>query len=903
MRCFLTLAVLAGLLGCQDAPAPDEPRALAAIDEPAPEPQAPLAAAPAADLPAARAGSLLRTTPNGVTVIVRDLPGNPMVDVRIFVKNTGSLYEGRFLGAGISHYYEHLVASGTTKNRTEAEARKILFEIGNVTNAYTYLDKTVYFITTAAASFDTALGLLSDWVQHCSLDVNEVEREKQVILKELQKGEDEPPRVLHKLFMETAFNVHPVRIPIIGYREPFLDITYQDLQDFYRARYVPDNLIVVVAGGVDREATYARVEAAFKDMPRRTVTAPAFPAEPAQLAPRRAEREMPGTRVAYVTVGWHSVSLTHPDLYPLDLLAVILGHGEASRLTRRLRDEQRLVLGIGCSSWTPGFGNGTFTITLACTPDKVDAAVQAVRAEVRRVLTEPPTDAEIATAKVKSVTEHVFGAEKVDDVANDLGWMYMGTGDPDFGERYVEGMQAATREALLRVTRTYLDDGRRSVAVVRPPGSGGAPTPSDAGDAAEAGAIRLHTLPNGLRVLTQRATGSPQVSLQAWHLGGVLAEDDATNGVSRLVADMLRRGTTSRDAATLNATIEGLGAQLETRSDNNALGTKLSVLSRDFIAGAELLADIVRRPAFDAGEFGKLRERRLKEIAQQDDTPETEAMNLFRREFFRVHPYRRTALGQQEAVQAVTPEALRAFHARYVHPSNTVVTVFGDVAPETALAEVERRFGDWTGGPDAGAPEPPAEPAREPQPTEQRKDSGKQGVVIVIGYPGVPADHQDRYALDVIDAITSGYGFPGGWFHDTLRGQGEGLVYVVHAINFAGVNGGFFYVYARTMPENRDRVLMLMREQFDRIRDDVVDADELRRAKQVCITGRKLLGEQTNADRAQDAALNTLYGLGPDWSARYAEGINAVTAKDIDRVANQYFRGGLTVVTGPGEGK
>lgn len=916
MRCSLTLAAFAGLLGCQDAPAPApvEPRALAAIEEPVAEPQDAPVAPPAASVPATEgadtsdeikhAPTRLRTLANGVTILVREVHAAPVVDLRVVVKNTGSLYEGRFLGAGISHYYEHLVASGTTKNRTEDESQRILFDIGNVTNAYTNYDHTAYFIRTGREHFATALDLISDWIQHCSLDPKEVEREKQVILKEIQKGEDEPARVIRQLFHETCYRVHPMRHPVIGYTAPFLALTYEDLVEFFRNRYVPDNLIVTVVGDVDGPAALTAVESAFKGMPRRTVTAPVLPEEPPQVAPRYAERVMSGTRVAYGYVGWKTIPYIHPDLYALDLLAYILGHGETSRLIRRLRDREQLVLHADCTSWTPSFASGPFFVRFFCTPDKTEAAIAAIRDEVARVLREPPTDEEIDRAKVQNVTAHVFGHERVEDIAGSIALDYMHTGDPDFGDTYVAGLQRVTREDLLRVAREYLRDEWRTVAVVRPPSPDDAPAKATVGREAGQGApVESFRLANGLRVLLRPESSSPQVSLQAWCVGGSVAESEANNGISAVLAEMLRRGTTSRPGTQLQREVTALGAGLSTSVRGSSMGVALSVLTRDFEQGVTLLADIVRNPELDQGELARVKQRQLQAITQADDEPEAEAQNLWRRSFFQVHPYRLIQVGTAKAVTALDPDALRAHHARLFDPAGVVVAVYGDVAPEAARRAVEAAFGDWPSAPGWSPPAVPAEPSHAGDgPAEIVKESGKSGVAIVIGFAGVPQEHPDRYALDVIDAVTSGMGFPGGWFHDTLRGQEKGLVYVVHAQSITGVNGGWWWVWARTSPDQRAEVLRLMREQFDKIRGDVVTPEELERAKKVCISYRQIAFE-TNAQRAEDAALNELNGLGHDWSARYAEGINAVTLAEVKRVANQYFQGGLTVVTGPGEGK
>ncbi|MCI0342144.1 MAG: insulinase family protein [Planctomycetales bacterium] len=858
-----------------------------------------------------RAGTvptLLRTTPNGVTVVVKEMRSSPAVCTYVFVRNTGSLYEGEFLGCGISHYYEHLVAGGTTWNRPESKSRDMLFQIGNQSNAYTYKDHTAYYITTASPYFDVALDLLSDWVPNCALWPAEVKREKDVILKEIEKGEDEPDRVIHQLFSETMFRVHPTRLPIIGYKPVFLAVSSEDIAAFYKLRYVPDNFIVVVVGDVDREEAYTKIEKAFAPVPRRPVIAPSLPEEPAQIAPRWAEKEMGGTKVAYTHVGWRTVGLTHPDLYPLDLLDFILGQGDSSRLVRRLRDQERLVLTVNTGSATPGYGCGYFTVQMSGEPEKARRAVEVVREEIARILADPPTDEEIAKAKIQKASDYVFQTEKAENRAREIGWNILGTGDPDFGERYVEGIQRVTREDVLRVVRTYFHPQTETVAIVRPEGS--APVAGEGAAAGTAGSAGLVAekiaLPNGLRLLARPSRASPMIAIQAWMLGGVLAETPETNGIAKLTTEMLLRGTKTKTADEIARAVDGMGGSIRVTTGNNALGVSLSVLAGDLEKGLALMADVLRNPSFNPKEFDTLRDRTLKAIRQEDDNWQAEAVNFWRRKFFTRHPYRLTPLGRQESVEKFKPADLRAFHARFVVPQNLVVAVYGDVGADGAdgvartRAAVERQFGSMPAAPGFKFPDLEPESPRPPGEVRVEKPSGKKLVVIVIGYPGVPLPDEDRYALDVIDAVTSGIYMPGGWFHEKLRGEKEGLVYVVHGINWLGVGTGSFYVFAATSPDKQDRVLQLMREQFEKIQGDAMTDAELDSAKKVCVTS-KLLQREANGDQAMEASLDELYGLGYRFGERYAERINAVTKADVKRVANRLFgQGSVLAMTVPG---
>ncbi|MHC4341170.1 MAG: M16 family metallopeptidase, partial [Planctomycetota bacterium] len=309
---------------------------------------------------AADDGIHTRTLPNGLRVVVKEDHSKPLAALRIYV-GTGGCFEGEYLGCGISHYYEHLLSGGTTSNRTEEESAKILREMGGQSNAYTRSDHTCYFIDTHRDYISRAIDLYGDWMMHNVLKPEEVEREKGVILKEMNMGEDEPPRVLYKLFSKTMFRVHPIRIPTIGFRENFERLTRDDLIRYYRDRYAPNNTVVAVAGDVEPEAIFAQVERAMGAWERRPSPPVMIPAEPRQTAPRYAEVEM-DVQQASVRMGWHTINLFHPDLYALDMVASVLSRGRSSRMVRRVVEQERLATEIAAYSLTPSYMSGTFGV-------------------------------------------------------------------------------------------------------------------------------------------------------------------------------------------------------------------------------------------------------------------------------------------------------------------------------------------------------------------------------------------------------------------------------------------------------------------------------------------------------------------------------------------------------------
>ena len=250
-----------------------------------------------------------QTLPNGLTVLARENHGAPVVAVRVYVR-TGSIYEDKYLGAGLSHLFEHTLFEGTV-TRDKKALNDELQAIGGQSNAYTSYDVTAYHVTTAAPYFDRAAGVLADMVRNATFPEAEVKVQQGVIHNEMNLGEDDPQRALSELFDQAAFRVHPVRYPIIGYPAQFDALSRQDVLDYYKTHYTPENTVVSVAGDVDAAQIFETIKQEFGTWPRGIARTPILPSEPAQNAPRRATAQMP-VNLTYLEMGWHTIPLQKP---------------------------------------------------------------------------------------------------------------------------------------------------------------------------------------------------------------------------------------------------------------------------------------------------------------------------------------------------------------------------------------------------------------------------------------------------------------------------------------------------------------------------------------------------------------------------------------------------------------
>lgn len=215
--------------------------------------------------------------PNGLTLIIKPDSSAALASVQVWVKS-GSIHEGANLGSGLSHFLEHMLFKGTT-TRAGREISTRVQAHGGYINAYTTFDRTVYYIDLPSEHVEVAIDLLADAVFHSVLPPEEVEKERNVILREIDMGRDDPDQRLGEALFETAFHQHPYRLPIIGHRNVFAAATRDELVAYYQARYVPNNTVVAIVGDVGVDQARSLVEKHFGQLPRRKLAPVLVPME------------------------------------------------------------------------------------------------------------------------------------------------------------------------------------------------------------------------------------------------------------------------------------------------------------------------------------------------------------------------------------------------------------------------------------------------------------------------------------------------------------------------------------------------------------------------------------------------------------------------------------------------
>ena len=833
-----------------------------------------------------------KTLANGLRVVVAENHNAPVFTMRVYIR-AGSDYEQEYLGSGISHIIEHIVSGGTGSVRTEDDNKRILAAIGGAHNAYTSPSHACYFIETTMDYADSVLALLPDWVLNCAVEPAAFERERGVIMREIQMGRDEPRRRLGKLYNGTMFVVHPEHFPTIGYPELFEKLTRDDVVKHYRRMYVPANMYAVVAGDFDADQMLPRVEAAFADYPYRVPPTVFMPSDPKQMGRRYVEDEM-DIDLSYLEIGFRSVMITSEDTYPLHVLARILGDGRSSRLYREVKERLGLVYSISAYSYNAEYDASDFTVDATLDYGKKDAAIDAILGVIYGLKRSFVTNAELEKAKTQIAAERAFGFQSVEDQAGTIGNDLIRTGNPNYGEYYLEKIKAVTKEDIRRVVNKYFYDDAATIAVLKPTGA------VVAREAAKTrvevtSAVSKVMLGSGAALLLKEDRNVPLVHIRAYFRGGSCLETAQDNGAFNLMARMLRRGTRTRSADDVARELDAMGADLTLAGEDDYFYCSMDFLSKDFDRGLALVADMIANSTFAEAQFDKERESVLSQIMQRADDWQADGEARMRKLLYGDHSYGLDPLGEEASVKGLTAAYERNLYTRYCTPKNMVLAVFGDVEKgyaETAVAKAFGRFNrEGAGLPAVKVWGGLSGNEVETEPTD------KEQAVIFRGYPGMDPGSPDWYAMRVLDAVTSGIGYPGGWLHETLRGQR--LVYIVHAWNNALMERGYFAVMAATSPATADSALAIINDLMAKIKNQYVTDQELAMGKRICNIMEDLYYAQTTASQADRAAQYETMGLGYDFRDTLRDKINAVTKEEVRAVAQKYLTNSATLVIKP----
>jgi zinc protease len=411
----------------------------------------------------------MTTLPNGLQVVFLEDHSTPIVHAEIWY-HVGSKNErpGR---TGFAHLFEHMMFKGSKNVEPEGHP-SLISSVGGQSNAYTNEDATVFWQTFPAQYLPLVLWLEADRMASLRIDEKVFQTEREVVKEERRmRVENQPYGRLNEIVYDQAFTVHPYKHPTIGSMKDLEAASIEDVRDFFRTYYVPNNATLVLVGDFDtREATsmvqqyLGRVPKSSKPVPRD------IPKEPPQTKERRVQLEEAWPLPA-VVVAHHITFDGHPDSYPLHIASKVLSDGESSRIYRKLVYEKQLALAA--------FGGGNiiedpnlfFAVAIVQPGQRPEDAVDALIAELDRLRNEPISDAELQQAKNQFARDYILGRESNKDKATHLGHAVVIHDDIKTADGEFDIFMNTTAADVQRVAQTYFKPENRLVLTIMPRGA------------------------------------------------------------------------------------------------------------------------------------------------------------------------------------------------------------------------------------------------------------------------------------------------------------------------------------------------------------------------------------------------------------------------------------------------
>jgi predicted Zn-dependent peptidase len=938
MRLFLTTLASLSLAACAHAPAPVPPVSIiplaAATPRPAPAQPAPLSQLVAAvDIPYETF-----TLANGLTVIVHTDRKAPVVGVTTYYR-VGSKHEPRGK-TGFAHLFEHLMFTGS-ENVPNFDIP--LEAAGSTpTNGTTSYDRTNYVEVVPTGALDRALMMESDRMGHLlgAVDQAKLNKQRGVVQNEKRQSDNQPYGLVEYATGEGLFPVgHPYRHAIIGSMADLDAASLADVRQWFTDNYGPNNVVLALTGDIDAATARPMVERWFGAIPagpavRKVEAAPV-------TLPAPVKREMTD-RVATTRIirTWSGPALDDPDRVQLEIGLLILGGLSSSRLDNALVRRQQLAVSVS-ASLSALEQVSLLTAQMDVKPGVERAAAEAAfNAEIDRLVTDGPNPDEVQRAATRAIAGEIAGLERVGDLGGKGSTLAEGMlyrGDPAAYKADLAAVAAVTPQQVRAALQKWLGRPPFDLAVVpgerteqgdamggwgdegtvlpvkpakptkAPPLARGPkraiPPIAPVADLALV-PVEHATLSNGIPVQLMRRTAVPKVMVSLEFDAGYSADRHDRQGLQSLMAEMLEEGTLSRSSIAIAEEQERLGAAISTGASLDATVITLDALKPNLAPSLELMADVVRNPAFATEVVARVKDQRLAAIAQNLSSPYGLAAEVLNPAIFGpAHPYGVPAggLGSAKVIAALDEDDLRAEHRRWLRPDLAALTVVGDTTLDEVMPQLEQAFGDW--GMPASAPpfknlDAPVPP---PAPRLIMIDRPGSGQSLIAAGKVLPIKGSDRgVAVDLANEVI-GSGFLSRLNMDLREDKGWTYGVGSHVRRNAGPRT-FTVQTAVQADRTGDALRLLIAEMKAFPAKKPVEPGELERVTDGNIRGLPNRYE-TNAQMLSAMITNRRLGRPDDWDAGLASRYREVTGGMIDAAAKEYLQPGDMVFVVVGDRK
>jgi zinc protease len=860
---------------------------------------------------------------NGLRVLLMPNEGLPVATVMVTYQ-VGSRNEVTGT-TGATHILEHMMFKGTSNFRAEdgTDYSTTMERIGARSNATTWFDRTNYYATLPSEYVPLTIELEADRMRNLLIREADLASEMTVVRNEYERGENNPVRTLIKELFATAFVAHTYSHPTIGWRSDIENTSPEKLRKFYDKYYWPENAVVTVIGGFDREATmaailehYGKIEPAPHKIPEVETV------EPPQIGPRRVTIERAG-QVGVVMIGYKAPPATHEDWPALTLISQILGADKTGRLYRALEDKGKANATF---TFAPELRDpGLFIFGAFLTPESThEEAETVILSEIETLLGGGVTEDELRRAKSVIRASTFYGRDgpfAIADQINDA----IAIGDWTTYVNRLAQIEAVSAEEIQAVAAKYFQENssttgwfipevknsladRRSADFgpnyYRDPAIYG-PLLNEQAQASQNGDGGLPTLVDFTSNMRQAEVEGINVIAVDMPIDGVvsfvgsLAAGDIVSPsdqpmLASLTAAMLDKGTTEKDRFKIAEILDTLGAEIGFGAGPHSLDFSGKFLRPDAGAVLALLAEQLRYPAFDPEVFETVRSRQKTNLLQAVDDPDYRARSqLSRMLYAEGHPnYSNTLESLLADLDETTIESIRSFHANHYGTESMLLIFVGDIDFEQLTAAVSSAFNGWEGG----VPYP--ENLREQLPNNPREErieiADKTSVSVHYGYnTGLQRTHEDYLPFMLGNYIL------GGSFHSRLMSEvrkNQGLTYDIRSFHQGDIlTPGHWTLTASFSPSLLDEGLQATAGVLREWHAEGVTEAEVNAAIET-LSGSYLVGLSTTGRVASQLQSFVHRGFPPEYIDQYPLRLRELDAAQVNQAIRRYLSPDETTV-------
>ena len=839
------------------------------------------------------------TLDNGLRVIVHEDSKAPIIAVNVWY-HVGSKNEepGK---TGFAHLFEHLMFNGSENYNDEYF--KPFERVGATEmNGTTWFDRTNYFQNVPKTALDMALWMESDRMGHLlgAVDQDRLDEQRGVVQNEKRQGDNQPYGRSEYFLLEGVFpEGHPYSWSTIGSMEDLDAASLDDVRDWFRTYYGPNNAVLVLAGDVTAEVARQKVEHYFGDIP------PGPPlAKPDTWTVRLSEdrRDVMQDRVpqSRLYLAWGAPEFRSEDADLLQLADAVLTAGKSSRLYNRLVYTDQIATSVGGSQFA-GEIAGYYQIIATAQPGGDLAALEAaIDEELARFLDEGPTEEELDRARTRLTSGVVRGLEKVGGFGGKsdvLATNAVYTGNPGFFKVSLDRLASATPEAVRDAARRWLGAGTYHLEVHPFPDLAAADTGADRSElpATESfpevsfDSFERDFLSNGMELIVAERSDVPVVRMQIRFDAGYAADQFAEPGTASLAMAMLDEGTRRRSAIEISDEMATLGAQISAGSGIDSSVVSMNALSENLDDSLDLYADILLNPAFPDAELERLRNMRLAQIAQEKSQPVGMALRIFPGLLYgdgHAYSLPLTGSGDEQSVQRITRESLSEFHNAWFKPNNATMIVVGDTSMAAIKPKLERLFRGWRPG-DVPTKNIGSVADRDGESVYIIDRPGAAQSILLAANLAPPRGEGNEIAISAMNEIIGG-SFTSRVNMNLREDKGWAYGAFTFSIDTRGQRPYMAYAPVQT-DKTRESIIEIRRELTDYLGDNPATEEEL--AKVMDNATLSLPGRwESGGSVLGDLASMVTYGLPDDYWDTYADRVRSLSVDDVAEVADQVIK-------------